>query len=113
MVDPRLSPLLVFFLVTGSFFSKSKLSLQKWVILIYWWAREYPVSSAKEEAGCDMKTAIDVYQWLGEVCSALLLRQTITLGGTDIVVRIDESQFAHKPKVRYYSLNLILSDTIL
>ena len=26
--------------------------------------------SAKEEAGCDMKTEIDVYQWLREVCSS-------------------------------------------
>ena len=60
----------MFFLVTGSFFSKSKLSLQMWVILIIWWAREYPVCSAKEEAGCDMKTEIDVYQWLREVCSS-------------------------------------------
>ena len=34
----------------GSFFSESRLSLQKWVILMYWWARNYPVTDAAHEA---------------------------------------------------------------
>ena len=51
----------------GSFFSKSKLSLQTWLILIYWWAQEYPVTDAAQEAECNKSTAVDVYQWLREV----------------------------------------------
>ena len=27
----------------GSFFAKSKLSLQKWLVLLHWWCREYPM----------------------------------------------------------------------
>ena len=33
-----------------SFFHKSHLPLQKWLVLMYWWAQEYPVSDAAMEA---------------------------------------------------------------
>ena len=52
----------------GSFFSKSRLPLQKWVILMYWWARNYPVTDAAHEAEVTEATACAVYQWLREVC---------------------------------------------
>ena len=34
----------------GSFFTKSRLTLQKWLILMYYWAREYPIRDAAKEA---------------------------------------------------------------
>ena len=44
-------------------------------------------------------TAIDVYQWLREICN----HNDLTLGGTGPIhtniVQIDESNFSHKPKV--------------
>lgn len=83
----------------GTFFTKSRLTLQKWMILIYWWVREYPVTQAAEEAQVGRDTAIDVYQWLREVCSRALQPLPIKLGGPGKVVQIDESQFRHKPKV--------------
>ena len=83
----------------GSFFSKNKLTLQKWLVLIYWWVRDYPVSDAAEKAQVVINTAINVYQWLREVCSAKLLGMSIQLGGPGKVVQIDESLFRHKPKV--------------
>ena len=83
----------------GSFFSKSKLPLQKWLILIFWWAQEYPVTDAKAAAEVDVGTAVDVYRWLREVCSTKLLGMTITLGGPGVIVQVDESLFCHKPKV--------------
>ena len=52
-----------------SFFDKSRLPLQRWVILMYMWVRQYPVTDACEEAEVGERTAIDVYQWLWEVCS--------------------------------------------
>ena len=88
---------------SGSFFEKSRITLQKWLILLYWWARQYPVSDAEEEAGVSNRMAIDVYQWLREICSRQLLQMTITLGGTGKVVQIDESLFRHKPKVHKIS----------
>lgn len=85
----------------GSFFAKSRLPLQKWLLLVYLWVRQYPVTDASEEAEVDEHTAIDVYQWLREVCSQRLINDPdIVLGGPNIVVQIDESLFRHKPKVR-------------
>ena len=37
------------------------------MVIMYWWARQYPVTDCKDEAEVDKKTAIDVYQWLREV----------------------------------------------
>ena len=48
----------------GTFFDKSKLSLRQWVVLMYWWIRQYPVSDAAQEAEVQEKTAIQVYQYL-------------------------------------------------
>ena len=83
----------------GTFFKKTVISLQKWLILIYWWSREYPVTAAMEEAKVLKHTAIDVYQWLREICSSKLLATNIKLGGVNKIVQIDESLFRHKPKV--------------
>lgn len=83
----------------GSFFTKSHITLQKWLILMYWWSREYPVTEAAEEAEVDPGSAVDVYRWLREICSTRLLHIPIVLGGPGIIVEIDESQFRHKPKV--------------
>ena len=72
------------------------------MILLHYWVRQYPVTDAAEEAEVTKHTAIDVYQWLREVCSAKL--QPIQLGGAGIVVQIDESLFRHKPKVKIVGL---------
>ena len=55
------------------FFQKSHLTLQKWLLLLYMWARQYPVTDAAQEVEVDKGTAIDVYQWFHEVCSTKLL----------------------------------------
>lgn len=83
----------------NSFFSKSKLSLWQWFLLMVWWAREYPVCAAATEAEITEATSCQVYQWLWEVCSTTLLQTPIILGGAGITVQVDESQFRHKPKV--------------
>ena len=84
----------------GSFFSKSKITLQKWMILLHFWVHEYPVTCAMREAVVDKRTAIDIYQWLQEICSSRLLQSPqIVLGGPGVVIHIDESLFRHKPKV--------------
>ena len=73
---------------------------------MYFWAREYPVSDAAEEAEVQQKTAIDIYQWIREVCSTRLLTSGHTvLGGPGAVVEIDESLFRHKPKVIQLSID--------
>ena len=47
----------------GSYFEKSKLTLQNWLILIYWWARQYLVTDAAEEAEVTKATAIQVVKY--------------------------------------------------
>ena len=75
------------------------MTLSQWLILLYWWVKEYPVLKAAEEADVSDVSAIDVYQWLREVCSTALIQQPIILGGPVKVVQIDESMFKHKPEV--------------
>ena len=62
----------------------------------------------------DRRTAIDIYQWLREVCSTKLLSSPIVLGGPGVVVQIDESLFRHKPKVnKNISITIIKSKFLL
>ena len=82
-----------------SFFSKSRLPLRKWVILMYWWARNYPVTAAAHKAEVTEATACAVYQWLREVCTTRLLQTPIKLGGPGTIVQIDETLMNHKSKI--------------
>ena len=72
------------------FLSKYKLPLQKWLLILYLWASEYPVSDAAEEVEIFSRVVINIYQWLREVCIAKLLQTQIILGGPGVVVQIDE-----------------------
>lgn len=86
-----------------SFFSKSRITLQQWLVAILWWSREYPVTDMAMEAEVRPSTGCDIYQWLREVCSAKLIATVIRLGGAGVIVQIDESLFRHKPKVKLCS----------
>jgi len=61
----------------GSFFSISKLSLQKWLFLLVLWAKGTPVI---DDAKIDTRTGVDIFQWLREVCTTKLLQSPIILG---------------------------------
>ena len=84
-----------------SFFSKSRLPLLKWLLMFYLWAWQHPVSDAADQINIDRQTAIDIYQWLREVCSQSLIQTRIVLGGPGTIVHVDESLFRHKPKVSF------------
>ena len=45
----------------SSFFSKSQLPLRKWMLVMYWWVRQYPVSNCKDEVEIEKHNAIDMY----------------------------------------------------
>lgn len=55
-------------------------------------------SKVDSKADTGEKTAIQMYQYLRDVCSIKLLQIPIQLGGPGIVVQIDESLFNHKAK---------------
>ena len=61
----------------GGFFAKSRLTLQKWLLILYMWVREYHVTDVAE---VDPNTAVDIFQWLREVCTTCLLQTKIILG---------------------------------
>ena len=77
-------------------------ALWQWVVLMYW---QYPVSNAAKEAEVQEKTAIQVYQYLRDICSWYLMSMDapLLLGGPGVIVQIDESLFRHKPKVSEYN----------
>lgn len=83
----------------GSFFSKSKVELKQWVMVLFLWSREIPVGDAAELVGISERVAIDFYQWLREICTEKLVQTPIILGGPGVIVQIDESLHRHKPKV--------------
>ena len=85
----------------GTFFEKTKIPFKKFLIIIYWWVRQYPVTQAAKECEVANGTAVDVYQWLREICSWRLINcDDLTLGGTGPIhtniVQIDKSCFSHK-----------------
>ena len=52
------------------------------------------MTTAAKEADCSQKKMeIDIYLWLREVCSIYLCNSAVKLGGPNVVVQIDESQF--------------------
>ena len=65
--------------------------------------------------------AIDVYQWLREICGwRLINHDDLRLGGAgpagpihSKVVEIDESCFSHKPKVAMFNLQKYRADSEL
>lgn len=81
-----------------SFFSKSRLSLQKWLLLMHLWSRDCPVTDAAREAQITEKSAIQMYQYFRDAC-LVNYDPPVALGGTGMVVSIDESLFCHKVKV--------------
>ena len=95
------------------FFSRSRLTLQQWVFILYLWARQYPVTDVAEEIGVEEHTAIDIYQWLREVCSSKLLQSPIVLGGPGVVDHMDESLFRHKPKVTIHGITVMRYHSML
>ena len=62
---------------SGSFCEKSRLPLQKWILLMYLWVREYPIKDAQEEAEVAHETAVSIYIHLNKtlanssICSEL------------------------------------------
>ena len=52
------------------------------------WVRQYPVTDVAEEAEVELHTAIDMFQWLREVCSTHLLQTPIVLGGKVLLFKL-------------------------
>ena len=85
----------------GSFFAKSRMTLQEWLMLLFFWVDDTPVTKAAKHAQVSEHSAIDAYGWFRDVCSQRLINDgPPQLGGNGVIVQIDESSFSHKPKVQ-------------
>ena len=82
----------------GSFFFRSKLSLQKWVEAIFFWCEQTSVTHSVNFLNLSRVTVIDIHNFCREVCSKYFENNPIKLGGSGVTVQIDESCFSHKPK---------------
>ena len=83
---------------SGSFFEKSKIPLNKRLLLIPHWALDCKVATTAATIGVSRVTVMQINCFLREVCSKKLLKTPIVLGGPSVVVHIDESLFSHKCK---------------
>ena len=66
---------------TGSFFLKSKISLNKWLHLMYLWCQQNSIQKTMLDTNLSEKTVIDVYSFFREICAQYLLREPIRLDG--------------------------------
>lgn len=82
----------------GSFFEKSKISLDKWLLLLHHWATNAKVATTSSAVGVSKVTIMQVNKFFREICSTKLLQTPIVLGRPGCIVEIDESQFSHKVK---------------
>ena len=75
--------------------------------MLHYWATNAPVTNAVTQSDIDIRSAVDIYQWLREVCTTKLLQSPIILGGQGEIVQIDESLFRHKPKVHCITVTVL------
>jgi transposase-like protein len=83
---------------TGSFLTRSKLSLGQFLVLFYLWTLKTPIEQTAIMLGITEHPVVDWCNLIREVCTAKLLFESgPTLGGPGQVVQIDESVI-YKPK---------------
>ena len=82
----------------GSFFEHSKISLDKWLLLLHHWATNAKINTTAGAVGVSRVSVMQANKFIREVCSTKLLQNPIVLGNPGVVVEIDESLFSHKVK---------------
>jgi transposase-like protein len=77
---------------TGSFLTRSKLSLGQCILHFYLWTLKMPVMQTAMMLGISERTVVDWNNLMREVCSARFLQESNpSLGGPGCIVQIDES----------------------
>ncbi len=82
----------------GSFFARSRISLQKWVHVMYLWSERHGEIAVGRQVNLSEKTMIDCYSFFREICAVHFEANPIKIGRPGITVEVDESCFSHKPK---------------
>ena len=79
-----------------SYFSNSKLSLEKIIHLIHLWISKTPVCKAVNELAITKIIVVDWYNFNREVCAQYFIDHPCKIGGPNIEVEIDESKFGRR-----------------
>ena len=80
----------------GSWFEKSKMTLEEIVKLTYWWCQDLDQSQIKHELGLAESTGVDWDSFCREVCEITMFENSEKLGGEGKFVQIDESKFGKR-----------------
>ena len=100
-------------LQTGSFFNEfPRTAMGKLLSVIYLWSMREPRATAARMLGMTKNAVGNVYAILRHYCGEDLgHRPIIPFGGQTHVVKCDESQFNHKPKVCIIGIGIRRSST--
>ena len=80
----------------GSWFEKSKMTLEEVLKLTYWWCQDLDQAQIKHELGLGESTGVDWDSFCREVCEISLLENSEILGEEGKIVQIDESKFGKR-----------------
>ncbi|XP_069672378.1 uncharacterized protein [Periplaneta americana] len=89
---------------TGTWFSTSRLTMSKLLLLTYCWFTKVPQQNAKECAQVDKNTVLQWYLYCREACGVIVETFKGKLGGTGHTVEIDEFKFG---KMKYHKGKLV------
>ena len=80
----------------GSWFEKSKMTLEEILKLTYWWCQGLDQAQIKHEVGLAESTGVDWDSFCCKVCEIALLENGDKLGGKGKVIQLDESKFGKR-----------------
>lgn len=81
---------------TGSWFEKHKLTLEKVLLITYFWVYKASESFVRHELDIASQTVVDWYNYSREVCTCILEKSSEKIGGVGKIVEIDESKFGKR-----------------
>jgi transposase-like protein len=80
----------------GSVFSRSRLSIEKILKIIYWWTTGSNQEFVSKQVGVSTHTIVDWFKVLRELCADSLLNSEETLGGHGKIIEVDEMKLGKR-----------------
>jgi hypothetical protein len=81
---------------TGSWFENHRLTLEKVLLITYFWVYTASESFVRHELDIASQTIVDWYNYAKEVCTFVLERNSEKIGEVGNIAEIDESKFGKR-----------------
>ena len=81
---------------TGTFFAKSKMTLEEIIQFLYMWSHGLSQDQIQHELQTSSTTDVQWASFCGEVRETAVMKSSEKIGGQNIIVEIDESKFAKR-----------------